>query len=550
MFGKPGFAYHYCRLALFIFFFFVLWPLNAAGSDDEIEALKHEIQMLQKRLLRLEEKQKRSEELRRSFQTEEMKKTEAEGSPKVKVYWKNGFRIGYSDPKNSREYKFRFRTGIQFRYTYAATDDDILFNGSPTGTNVDHTENYSSFNLRRLRFYVDGTAPTPAWKYFVHVQLEPQGDVNVHDAFIQWQQWKTFRLQFGRMKIPAFGMEYWQSGFGQNGTDRTIFSGDSEYDKDLFGLRSYDFPGSNARLRVGNQMLNNGFSTGGFLLYRSQGLNINGYLDMLGQKDFLAYWLGVYNGRDSRGSMNPDDQMLYTFRLGLNFLPGSDPKGPMGPNAFNNYLAQGDYGFNTEPLAAFIVSGFWDKNKARTIYSPVNDPDKGFMGKESSNHDIENYGFSGSLLFRSLGFSSDLEYAWERFKQEGVDHEDWDRWGARLNLGYFLIPKKWELTAKFAYVERLDNNNLEDSIKSGLGLVRLADGFAIEDNLQQYILGINYYLHGFNNYITADICWDRRHFKEVDSAKAVILGFDPADFDTNPDNQDDIRFRVMYQFLF
>ena len=529
-----------------IFFF----PLEAIGSSDEIKTLKNQIEILYDRILELEKKQAETEKLNQRIQVVEEKQIVAEKAPKMKAYWKNGFRIEYKDPENEREYKFRFRTGIQFRYTYVDTDDDILFNGSATGKNVDHTENYSSFNMRRLRFYVDGTAPTRDWKYYVQIQLEPQGSVNAHDAIIQWQKHKEFKIQFGRIKIPAFGLEFWQSGFGQNGTDRTIFTGDSEYDRNIFGNRVYDFPGSNARLRVGNQRLRNGFSTGGFTLYRSQGFNINGYLDILNKKDFLTYWLGVYNGRDTRGFNNDDDEMLYTMRFGLNFLPGSDPEGPMGPKAFKNYSAQGDYGFNTTPLAAFIASFFWDRDKTKTNYIVSADAGTGFMDTASLVHDIENYGFSGTLLFRYLGFSADLEYAWEEFIQEGSDEEAWRRQGARLNLGYFIIPKKWEIVSKIAFVERIKNNDLKDSIKSGLGLVKLKDGFTVEESLEQYILGLNYYLHGFNQYITADLCWYHRNFDKVSTREANALGLDPASFSLSPDDQDEIRFRVMYQHLF
>ena len=110
---------------------------NATGAD-EVEALRDEIRVFQERLQKLEEKQAGTEK-----------------SSNMKAYWKNGFRIEYDDPKSDQEYKFRFRTGIQFRYTYVDTDDDIQYNGSPTGKDIDHTENYSSFNLRRLRFFVD-----------------------------------------------------------------------------------------------------------------------------------------------------------------------------------------------------------------------------------------------------------------------------------------------------------------------------------------------------------------------------------------------------------
>jgi len=530
--------------------FALLYPSKANCSNDEIKILKKQIEVFQKRLKYLEKKQKKSDDIIKRLEMIEQSQAKIDKEPRMKTYWENGFRLEYNDPSNNRDYRFRIRTGLQFRYTYVDTDDDILYNGSPTGKNVDHTENYSSFNMRRLRFYVDGTAPNKNWKYYVHVQLEPQSSVNVHDAYIQWQKFKEFRVQFGRMKIPAFGLEYWQSGFGQNGTDRTIFSGDSENDKDLFGNRTYDFPGSNSRLRVGNQRLKNGFPAGGLLLYRSQGFNINGCLDMFEQKDFLTYWAGVYNGRDTRGYSNTDDEMLYTMRIGINFLPGSDPKGPMGSKAFNNYTAQGDYHYNTTPLAAFITSGFWDNDKTRVSYSIIDDPDKGFMSEDRDTHDIENYGFSGTFLFRYSGFSTDLEYAWEEFVQEASDRETWQRWGTRLNIGYFIVPQKWELVSKIAYVKRINDNDLENSINSGLGLVKLKDGFTVEDNLQQYVLGINHYLDGFNRYITADVCWYHRGFDKISAQEASALGINPVYFDSSPDDQNETRLRIMYQFLF
>ncbi|HIE33348.1 MAG TPA: hypothetical protein EYP81_04805, partial [Thermodesulfobacteriaceae bacterium] len=177
-------------------------------EQEEIEALKAQVRMLLKRIEELEKRQAQTE-----------KAVESKAPVNWKAYWKNGFRIEYKNPEKNREYKFRFRTGIQLRYTYMVRDED--FSGG--------NENYSSFNMRRLRFFVDGTAPNKDWKYYVHVQLEPKSKVNVHDAFVIWQKYAPFfRVQFGRMKIPAMSMEYWQSGFKQNGTDRTIFTDDGE----------------------------------------------------------------------------------------------------------------------------------------------------------------------------------------------------------------------------------------------------------------------------------------------------------------------------------
>jgi len=194
-----------------IFFFWVLLWTGAAramSQEEEIRQLKAQVQMLLKRIEELEKRQAQTE-----------KAVEKKAPVNWRAYWKNGFRIEYKNPEKNREYRFRFRTGIQLRYTYLSRDED--FSGG--------NENYSSFNMRRLRFFVDGTAPNRDWKYYVHVQLEPKSKVNVHDAFVIWKKYAPFfKVQFGRMKIPAMSMEYWQSGFKQNGTDRTIFTDDSE----------------------------------------------------------------------------------------------------------------------------------------------------------------------------------------------------------------------------------------------------------------------------------------------------------------------------------
>ena len=512
-------------------------PAFAGGvaPDQELSDLKAQMRVMMERIKQLEAQRGQDnsaqvEALQKKVDDLEAYKKEASQS---KAYWKNGFRIEYKPNDSEYEYKMRIRAGIQFRYTYVNTDNDVPVN----------RENYSSLIGRRLRLFVDGTAPTKDWKYFMHIQLEPKGKVNTHDAFIQWQKYKYARVQFGRMKIP-YNMEYWQSGFAQNGADRTIFTGDSEADKDVFGNKVYDIPGSNARLRVGGHLdKNNGFPTGGMLLYRSQGINLNGYVDMLGMKQFLAYWAGIYNGRDTQGATNGNADMLYVGRVGINFLSGSDPKGPLGPKGLNNYFMQGDYGYNTKPLASFVMASFYNRATSQKYYDRTGTA-------QSYEHDTDNYGFNGCFLFRYMGFSADLEAAWEEFIQAPgkSDYEQtWDRWGARANLGYFIVPRKWELTFKFAHMNRLDDANAINSVQSGLGLVELDDGYAIEKDMQQYRAGINWYLHGFNQYISAEVGLFHRNFDRISATEAAIVGVTPSDA---KDSQDDIRFRIQYQHFF
>ncbi len=534
-------------IGISLLFLCISVPAFAGGvaPDQELADLKAQMKVMMERIRQLEAQQ--TQHPSSSAEVQELQKTVADleaykkKASQTKAYWKNGFRMEYKPADSEYEYKMRIRAGVQFRYTYVDTDNDVPSNA----------ENYSSILARRLRLFVDGTAPTSDWKYYLHIQLEPQGKVNTHDAFIQWQKYKFAKVQFGRMKIP-YSMEYWQSGFMQNGADRTIFTGDSEYDYDQFGQRTYDIPGDNARLRVGNLVdKNNGFPTGGMLLYRSQGINVNGTVDMFGLKQFLAYWTGIYNGRDTRGVTNGNSDMLYVGRLGINFLSGSDPKGPLGPKGFRNYFMQGAYGYNTKPLASLVTASFYNRTTAPKYYNAtLNASDKFNRGTTTSDkHDASNYGFNGCFLFRYMGFSADLEAGWEEFIQApGKDLEQtWDRWGARANLGYFIVPRKWEVTFKFAHMNRLDNANAVNSLESGLGLVELDDGYVVEKDMQQYRLGVNWYLHGFNQYISAEVGLFHRNFDKISDAEAALVGVTPSD---SNDSQDDIRFRIQYQHWF
>jgi hypothetical protein len=511
--------------------------LSAMTQEEEIKMLREQVQMLLKRIEELEKNQK---EL-----ADKQKETEKKIPTNWKAYWKNGFRIEYKDPEKKEDYAFRFRTALQLRYTYMLRDDD--FSGGD--------ENYSSFTMRRLRFFVDGHAPNKDWEYFVHVQLEPKGAVNVHDATVTWKKYPFFKIQLGRIKIPAMSMEYWQSGFLQQGQDRTIFTDDSE--------NYWPYSGTQ-KLKVGNHLLKNGFPIGGMLLFRSQGINAQGTLDMFNKKQFLAYWVGVYNGRDTQGASDSNsDDKLYCARLAFNFLSGSDPNGPLGKTTFYNYFLQGDYYYNTKPALALITSGFWTKDRPSSYYYWDGTSSKEITNK---NHDIENYGFDVALLFRYKGFSFDIEGAWEEIIQDPdkgnvgsypttlfSDEETWDRLGFRVNVGYFIVPKKWEVYFKYAYLDRLMDDKLEDAVKSGLGLIKTSKGaYAIEDYMQQYVLGVNYFLKGFNHYISAEVSYltintSKPSEDEISKLNAQGMSL-PSNWDDETEN--DWRFRISYQFFF
>jgi len=436
----------------------------------------------------------------------------------VTVLWEDGFRI--VDKQDEHLYYLRLRLGFQFRYTYGIFDDCIL-------SNAEH--DWSNFFLRRARLFADGNAPNRDWYYFFQVQLEPQAKVNLTDAYVRWQKLDVFRIWLGRGKIP-YGLEFWQSGFAQNGVERTIFTGETDSDgkaQDVFGDKILRFwPGGNALFPVSGHVLEGTlYPVGGMTLYRSQGVYLEGDVPVpgFGGLPLFQYWAGVFNGRDTQGFANDTADMLYSLRLAY---------APFGETSLT---VQGDLPTSQRLKAAFLFSTYYYKDEADLMYDSVTEE------YVVDRYDIQDYGFNLAALFRYRGFSADLEFANESFDQLGDlpdNSNDFERLGGRINLGYFLLPDRFEVVFKWAYLERIHDNDEEASLQTGLGLVETCNGTAVEKYLQQYTVGLNLYLHGNNQKIATDYSLLTRGLEAVDPGGP------------NVQNQLDHRFRLMFQLFF
>ena len=86
----------------------------------------------------------------------------------------------------------------------------------------------------------------------------------------------------------------------------------------------------------------------------------------------------------------------------------------------------------------------------------------------------------------------------------------------------------------------MEDNNVAKSNASGLGLVSVNGGTnnAIEKNLREYSLGLNYYLYGNNIKLAVDYSYLTREFDQVPGATVSV------------DDQEDNRVRTMVQFYF
>jgi phosphate-selective porin OprO/OprP len=500
---------------LFLAFSLMAWTYPAMATDEssEIERLKGEIQRIQeqyktdmqKLMNRIEDLERKQAEKTAAPVVPEKKVAEAE-KPVLQAGYDKGFYIKTQDGN------FLLKTNVllQLRYDYIAFDKMVNAND----------ENWSNFYMRRARLYFTGNAPNKDWTYYFQLQLEPTSAMNLHDAYVTWKKYPFAQIQFGRAKLP-YGLEFWQSATLLNGVARSIFSGETDADGKQDPRK---WPGGDANFQVSNEDSVTKFPVGGFNLFRSQGVQLQGDIDMLGENGFLQYWAGVYNGRNTKDLPNLDTSPLWVGRISLN---------PFGKY---NLTQQGDIDNSQTPKVCFLASGFYNTDRLKKIRSATD-------GTEQSvnTYDIHGSGYDAAALLRYAGFSLDAEYAYDRLEQDRDGGDTWDRFAYRVAAGYFIIPKKFEMVARYAYVVRMKDNDVAKSFASGLGLVSVngGTGNAIEKNLQEYTVGLNYYLYGHNLKLLVDYSYLIRGLDGVPGATVPVDG-----------NQHDNRARTMIQFYF
>jgi hypothetical protein len=492
-----------------VIFAMTTWVLPAKAADQgEIEQLKKQMErhteeqnILKKKIEELEKKQ-----------VEPQTVTGGAGK-KVAEVDKKGILAGYDKGfyVKTPDENFLLKTNLllQFRYTYLPFDRTVNSNN----------EDWSNFFLRRARVYFSGNAPNKDWTYYFHIQLEPTGAVNLHDAIVTWKQYPYAQVQIGRAKLP-YGLHFWQSASLLNGIERSIFSGETDPDGKEDTKK---WPGGNSNFQVSNEDSVTKFPLGGLHLFRSQGVQLQGDINLFDEDGFLQYWAGVYNGRNSKGLPNHDSGHLWVGRISIN---------PFGKY---NLLQQGDIDDSKTPKVCFLASGFYDTDRLSQVRSSTD-------GKAQSvnSYDYKGSGYDLAALFRYKGFSADAEYGYDRFKQDREGDDTWNRFGYRFDAGYFVIQKKFEVVARYAYVERLEDNTLAKSFASGLNPVSVNGGTnnAIEDNLQEYTIGLNYYLYGHNLKLFVDYSYLTRELSQVPGSTVSV------------DDQHDNRYRAMMQFYF
>jgi phosphate-selective porin OprO/OprP len=280
-------------------------------------------------------------------------------------------------------------------------------------------EDTSTFRVRRARLLASGNAVYPWMKYGTQITLE--GDsASLRDAWIESAYFDYSKIRLGQYKVP-FDREFLTSGFSLQLIDRSIAN-------DEFSLR------------------------------RDIGLQFAGNLF----QDRFNYAVGMFNGSGANQS-NQNNDFMYVGRMV--YMPfGSYPysQGALDtPDRSKLAIGlAGAYLPSLEPGERDSLAGRLGNTNIVSVTSDVYELTADVAFK------YQNISFEGGYYFRNID------------PEEPTPFGEQDADGFYLQLGYFFIPKKFEVAARYSWADP-DNPN------------------TIENNEQtEYTAGLSYYISG------------------------------------------------------
>jgi len=413
-----------------------------------------------------------------------------------------GFRFATKD----NAFALRINGLLQVRYTYVDYDPAIRYN----------QEDYSSFFVRRARLYFSGHAGSPKFTYLLHAQLEPNQGLNANDLWVEYEFDDFLRLGAGRNKI-SYGLEMLNSGSALGMVERSVMYGETDIDLGNVSEPGPRYPGGGTnRFGLSSSAYGTGFATGGLNLYRSQGIQLQGKKGSA-TTSTVEYQLGFWQGRSTNSLANSGNKHLVSLRVGYH------------PWGFVDWKVVGDVE-RSERFKLGILGSIYTNRS--------DDPEKYDEG-----------GYNLALMGRWRGWSADFEWGTETFDYADFS-DDFEREGWRLSLGWFVVPAKWEIRARYAEIQRLKNPNYLSAVNSGLGIPEVWDGedwtLALEARISEISVGVSVRILGWRNKLAVDLSRLTREFAA--DPDAVING-EAAPIAKAP-NQVDYRVRAMVQLVF
>jgi Phosphate-selective porin O and P len=428
--------------------------------------------------------------------------TEEKAPNSILAKYDRGFRFATRD----NAYALRINGGIQVRWTYVDYDPAIRYN----------QEDYSNFFVRRARLYFSGHVGSPKFQYLVHVQLEPNQGLNANDLWVEYRFSDWFQLGAGRNKI-SYGLEMLNSGSALGLVERSLMYGETDIDLGNASEPGPKYPGGGTnRFGLSSSSYGTGFATGGLNLYRSQGIQLRGKKGSDTTSTF-EYQLGLWQGRSTNSLANSGSDHLLSLRVGYH------------PWGFVDWKVVGDVE-GSEHFKLGILGSIYTNRS--------DDPEKYKEG-----------GANLALMARWRGWSADFEWAHESFDYEN-SAVPFDREGWRVSLGWYVVPERWAIRARYAEIQRMKNPSYQKAVDSGLGIPEVLGGEdwipALEAKISEITVGASVQILGWRNKLVFDLSRLTREFAA--DPDAVIAG-ESAPIAKAP-NQVDYRVRAMVQLVF
>jgi len=436
-------------------------PTTASSTlEQRLEQMEKEVNVLRKQLSSLEDRrldQARAQDVRQMIKeilSDEQFRDEIY-QPTLQAGYDHGFFIRTADDA------FYLRTRLRTQFRYVGIDRQDRNRTVPASEGKGLQNNVSAFEWERMRLYFDGWLWSKNLKYVFALEgstNNSDSDVTLYEAYFDYEYSKDQNLRWGEFKVPFGKQNVFNSSFKQEFVDISV-------------------PAST------------------FYLGRALGLMVFG--DILIKT--VTYNTGLFNGFNN-GQDDPtllDSRFAVAGRFAYHLLPGYDEDD------------ESDYEYHEKP--AMDIGGSYAYNR--------NDGDVGSSGngRQPLTYAIEDlvrageggYGTSLDLGtevlqlgvdagFKYRGLSISAEYY---FRHVESDHF-WSQWntltarglgtsspqGGYVQAGYFIIPKKLEITGRLGGVW-------------GLG----------DDQTWEEALGVNYYIHGHALKLSADVT----HVEEV-----------------------------------
>ncbi|HVT43770.1 MAG TPA: porin [Thermoanaerobaculia bacterium] len=178
---------------------------------------------------------------------------------------------------------------------------------------------------------------------------------------------------------------------------------------------------------VDRSIVSNEFAKG-----RDAGVQLWGLL----MNDRLDWRAGIFNGNGRTRSANDNDEFQYNARV--TFQPFGDLK-----------YSESDFESKDRPL--FAIAGQFEQNH---------------LHGATTGNDVDRRIFGGDIAFKYRGFSAFAEYhTRDNDPEAGLDSTSN---GLAAQIGYFIVPAKFELAGRYAIIDPTDRTSGNDLTETGI----------------------------------------------------------------------------------